>query len=383
MSAEAVPRQQINADLRALGVRPGDVLMVHASLRAMGPVEGGAAGVLDAIQEAIGPGGTMLVVLGARDDWAWVNDRPEAERPALLADAEPFDARSTPADPEVGTLAEVFRRRPGTRVSDHPEGRFGAAGPLAEALLSEVPWDDYFGAGSPLERLVQARGRVLRLGADMDTTTLLHYAEYLVPIEPKRRVRRHRLVGTPDGPAIRVVDTLDDSEGIVAYPAGRDYFEDLLRDYLAAGRAREGTVGAASSQLIDAADLVDYGVAWMLEHLDGRRYLGSARELTERLRADLLAARRDRRLVAGAAIGSLLAAVSNAEAVPVAPGPYRVVEGSAEAPRRELAPDEIMRIVLREIRERRAALGEYRRIGADTARLEEELATIERYLPPP
>ena len=60
--------------------------------------------------------------------------------------------------------------------------------------MADVPWDDYYGAGSPLERFVAAGGRVLRLGADDDTVTLIHYAEYLAPIADKRRVRRHRLV---------------------------------------------------------------------------------------------------------------------------------------------------------------------------------------------
>ncbi len=258
----------IARDLRELGVRPGDALMVHASLRRIGPVEGGADGVIDAIREAIGPAGTMLMTLGARDEWAWVNERPEEDRPALLADAVPFDAERTSADPDVGVLAEVFRRRPETRVSDHPEGRFGAAGPLAEAWLAQVPWDDYYGPGSPLEALVRAAGRVLRLGPDPATTTLLHYAEYLVPLEPKRRVLRHRRVRLADGGSeVRTVASLDDSDGIVPYLPDRDYFADLLEDYLALGRARVGRVGDAPSELIEAGDLVDFGVTWMAGHL--------------------------------------------------------------------------------------------------------------------
>lgn len=241
--------------------------MVHASLRRIGPVVDGADGVIDAIREAIGPEGTMLMVLGARDGMAWVNARPESERSALLQGSDPFDAGTTPADPDVGTLAEVFRRRPGTVVSDHPEGRFAAAGPLAHAWLDEVPWDDYFGPGSPLEALVSAHGRVLRMGADPGTTTLLHHAEYLAPLPTKRRVRRHRLMRAPGGPVVRVVECLDDSEGIIDYLPGRDYFADIVEDYLAQGRARLGLVGGARSQLIEAGDLLDFAIPWMTTHL--------------------------------------------------------------------------------------------------------------------
>jgi len=256
----------IAGDLAALGVGPGDLVMVHASLRAIGPVEGGADGVLDAIHSAVGARGTILVNTGVRDDHGWVNDEPDPARAALLADAEPFDAWTTPADPDNGVLAEVFRTRPGTLVSDHPEGRFAASGPLAADLTADVPWDDYYGAGSPLERLVEHGGKVLRLGADPDTVTLIHYAEHLVDLPDKRRVRRHRLVRGSAGPEIRVVTTLDDSAGIVERP-GEDYFIPILRAYLGTGRATTGTVGDAPSELLDGADLVAFAVDWMGENL--------------------------------------------------------------------------------------------------------------------
>lgn len=236
--------------------------MIHASLRALGPVVGGPAGVLDALEQAVGDDGTLMMVLGARDDWAWVNDLPESDRAAHLADAEPFDAGHTPAQPDVGYLAEAFRVRPGTRVSDHPEGRFGARGSRADELLRDPPWHDYYGPGSPLERLCQIGGRVLRLGADLNTTTVLHWAEYLVELPNKRRVRRYRRIAGSPEPQICHVDSLDDSDGIVAWP-GEDYFTRILQDYFAAGRARHGAVGQARSELLEAADLVRFGVAWM------------------------------------------------------------------------------------------------------------------------
>ena len=261
---EGDPRtvEDLAADLRRLRVAPGDLLMVHASLRRVGPVVGGADGVIDALEAAVGPQGTLFMTLGARDDHAWVNERPEEERAGLLVDAEPFDAAATPADPDMGVLAEVFRRRRGTKVSDHAEGRFGARGRLAESLVEDVPWDDYYGPGSPLERFVEAGGRVLRLGAHLDTLTVVHYAEYLAAVPDKRRVRRHRLVAGRDGPEVRVVECLDDEDGIVDHP-GEDYFAVILRRYLETGRAAVGTVGRARSELIDAGDVVRFAVEWM------------------------------------------------------------------------------------------------------------------------
>ena len=237
----------LTADLRRLGVRAGDLLMVHASLRALGPVIGRAAGVLQAIDAAVGPAGTWLMNLGA------------------VEDGRPFDHLTTLADPDVGVLAEVMRSAAGTLVSDHPDGRFGGRGPLAAELLADQPWNDYYGPGSSLDRFVRHGGRVLRLGADPDTVTLIHFAEYLVELPDKRRVRREHLIATPDGPVTRAVECLDDSDGLVHWP-GEDYFATILLAYLATGRAATGPVAAARAELIEAADLLDFAVTWMAEH---------------------------------------------------------------------------------------------------------------------
>ncbi|MGV1013818.1 MAG: aminoglycoside N(3)-acetyltransferase [Methyloceanibacter sp.] len=238
--------------------------MVHASLRAIGPVTGGAYDVIDALDEAGGPDGTLLMILGCEWEWDWVNERPEAERETLLADAPPFDAVNAPVFHEVGSLAEAFRQRPGTLVTDNPSGRFGARGHRASDFLKDAPWHDYYGPGSPLDRLCRSGGRVLRLGANPDTTTVLHFAEYLADVPNKRRVRRHYRCQGADGPETRAVECLDDEHGIVEWP-GEDYFATILRDYLATGRGRQGLVGKAESELIEADDLARFGAQWMTE----------------------------------------------------------------------------------------------------------------------
>ena len=261
---------QLRDDIRRLGVSVGDIVMVHASLRKIGAVEGHAAGVIAAIDEAVGPEGTWLMVLGARDDWSWVNDHAEEAREALLVDAEPFEALTTPAQQDVGMLAEVFRTTPGTLVSDHPEGRFGARGRRAAGFVADVPWHDYYGPGSPLERLVEAGGTVLRLGADTNTVTVIHYAEYLAHVRDKRRVRRHRCVLGERGPEIRVVECLDDSLGIVDWP-GEDYFSVILDAYMAGHAVARGKVGDAVSERLDARELVDFAARWMTTHFHDLR----------------------------------------------------------------------------------------------------------------
>lgn len=258
----------LHTQLAQLGVRAGDVVMVHASLRRLGlagsqGVENGAEQLFDALEAAVGPGGTLLMVLGTEYPLDAVNLKPVEERAALLAGTAPFDFRGAPVLPEVGFAAEAFRRRPGTLVSNNPSGRFGARGARAEDLLRDQPWNDYYGPGSPLEKLCRAGGRILRLGADLETVTALHYAEYLAKLPAKRRTRWDYVLA---GQGHVFVECLNDSDGIVEWE-GDDYFALITREYLALGRHREAEVGRARGELMDAADLVDFGARWMEQHL--------------------------------------------------------------------------------------------------------------------
>jgi aminoglycoside N3'-acetyltransferase len=264
-------RERLVFDLESLGVRPGGIYMVHASLRRIGLASnafggGGAELLLEALDRAVGPEGTLLMVLGTDYPMDWVNKRPVAERAGLLAGSAPFDYRSAPVLPEVGWFAEIFRRDPGTIVSDNPSGRFGARGARAEELIADQPWHDYYGPGSPLDTLCAQGGGIIRLGAGPDTVTALHYAEYLADMPEKRRTRWDYLIA--DGGAGRHVwtDCLDDNEGIAPWE-GEDYFAAILKAYLALGRHRAGRVGRAEAELIDAADIVAFGARWMERNL--------------------------------------------------------------------------------------------------------------------
>lgn len=215
-----ITADRLSREISALGVAPGDVVMVHVSLRAIGPLENGAAGLLEALRISVGHQGTLLMVLGANIPHDWVNKRPESVRETLLA----------------------------------------------EKLLRDAPWHDYYGPGSPLQKLCEAGGKILRIGANPDTTTVLHYAEYLADVPNKRRVRRHYRCKSVGGFAIRAVECLNDEDGIVPVD-GEDYFARILRDYLALGRGRRGQVGDAAAELIEAADIANFGAQWMIRNL--------------------------------------------------------------------------------------------------------------------
>lgn len=175
----------------------------------------------------------------------------------------PFNCLSTPAERDIGVLAEMFRTREGTLVNDHVAGRFGANGARAAELVSRNPLNDYHGVGSVLDEFTRIGGIVLRLGADIDTVTVTHLAEYLADVPNKRTIRR-MYIRDDTGP--QWVTCLDDTNGIVDWPKG-DYFSQILIDYLDQGRANRGTVGNCAAELFRADDFVEFAVAWMESNL--------------------------------------------------------------------------------------------------------------------
>jgi aminoglycoside 3-N-acetyltransferase len=142
-------RKQIADDVASLGLSAGDVVMVHASLRAIGEVAGGPDEVHLAIKEVITDRGTMVMYASCPayvDEVGRGNLTPEQEadvREKLPA----FDPNTARSARDNGALVELFRTYPGSRVNEHP-ARFVVWGAHADHLIVPQPWDFAFGAGS-------------------------------------------------------------------------------------------------------------------------------------------------------------------------------------------------------------------------------------------
>lgn len=156
---------ELKNDLLQLGVRPGEVLMVHSSLKALGPVEGGAETVIQALLATLGETGTLLM--------------PALTYERVTADQPIFDVQRTPGN--VGLIPETFRLRAGTRRSVHPTHSVCAAGPLTQALLGAHLEDDTpCGPHSPFHLLPKMKGQILMLGCGLELNTSMHAIEELV-----------------------------------------------------------------------------------------------------------------------------------------------------------------------------------------------------------
>lgn len=245
-------RATLTADLHALGVRPGDVLIVHASLSRLGWVAGGPVAVLQALQDAVTPAGTLVMptfTLQLTDPAGWQRLAvPQAWWDTIRAEMPAFDPALTPSR-GVGQLPELLRTWPGVRSSDHPHSSFAAWGWHAQAITADHPLAFSLGDGSPLARVYDLSGRVLQLGTDVNTS--LHLAE----------VRAGQRPTVPfSGPVTRdgqrqwvTFDEADYHEA--AFPPVKAAFE-------ASGAVTVGTVGSATAKLMSQREVVDFAVAW-------------------------------------------------------------------------------------------------------------------------
>lgn len=244
-------RSTLTTQLRQIGVTPGDVVMVHASLRAIGPVVGGVNTIVHALLDAVGPTGTLT---------AYVDFEPHFE------DGDPevpvFDKRLAHAARDHGVLHEALRVWPGALRSDHPDAGVVALGPRAQWIVKDHPFRYGYGEGTPFARVIEVNGNVLILGAPLDTITLLHHAEHRARIPDKRIVTYRRLMPGPDGPQWITFEEFDTSEP-VNDRLPQDCFAQIARAFLASGRGTVGPVGQAPATLLDGPQLIDFGVAWL------------------------------------------------------------------------------------------------------------------------
>ncbi len=252
-------RGTLAAELRALGLRAGDTVVVHASLRALGPVTGGADTVVDALRDVLGPAGTLVAYAQTPDNSdpaRWHLTRgyavPEEHWAGLRARLPAFDPSRTPSF-GVGVLPETVRTRPGALRSAHPQSSFVALGSRARHVTEEHAPDCHLGEHSPLARLERLGARVLLLGVGYDVCTAFHLAEYRVPGRP--RLSYACVVADEQGR--RAWYHYDD----VALDASP--FAELGRAYEATGAVTRGRVGDADCRLLSLAPAVAHAVEWL------------------------------------------------------------------------------------------------------------------------
>lgn len=236
-TSHPVTKKEIVSGLYKLGICAGDILLVHTALSHFGYVEGGADTVIDALLEAVSPGGTIMVpTLTGRADYSW-------ENPPI------FDPVNTPC--WTGRVPETFRHRPEALRSFHPTHSVAAIGPDAEELIRdhEMCYTPC-GVNSPYGKLVRFGGKVVLLGVNHENSTLFHHIEELADL--KYHIQEKSAVATillPDGTKKKV------TIGLHFYASGRDFniMEPVL---LSHNVQRMGPIGDAAVRVVSARGMV-------------------------------------------------------------------------------------------------------------------------------
>ncbi|MFI5967456.1 aminoglycoside N(3)-acetyltransferase [Streptomyces asoensis] len=249
-----VTRDSLTAELHALGVVPGEILLVHSSLSSLGWVCGGPVTVVRGLLDALGPDGTLVVPTQSgdlSDPALWSNPPVPAQWwDRIRATMPVYDPRTTPAL-GVGVVPETVRTWPGAVRSAHPQTSFAALGARAAELTEGHTPDCRLGEHSPLARLEKAGARVLLLGTGYDTCTSFHLAEYRIPA-PLVEVGRPG----PDGTWEVMTEVSIDS----------DRFDELGHDFERDRDVVRGRVGAADARLFTVAEAVAYAERWLPLH---------------------------------------------------------------------------------------------------------------------
>ena len=178
--------------VRGLGLAAGDVVLVHSAWDAFAGFQGKPTDVIAALQRVVTPGGTVLM---PTIPFTGTAVEHVARHPV-------FDVARTPS--RVGLLTELFRRSTGVVRSVHPTHAVAAWGSDAVPMCRDhheaaTPC----GERSPYMRLLERDGKVLLVGADIDSLTLWHALEEKLesrlPESPFTREHFELVSRLPDG----------------------------------------------------------------------------------------------------------------------------------------------------------------------------------------
>lgn len=252
-------RQQLSDGFRSLGVRAGNVVMLHASVRSVGEVAGGPDQIHLALKDVLTPDGTLLMYAGCPDyvDEVGRGRLTTEQKREILEKLPAFDADTARSARDHGILVEFLRTFAGSHVNPHP-ARFVAWGRHVPELFASQPWDFAFGAGSALDRLVALDGKILLLGSDHDAATFLHHVEHVADI-PGRRVARFKVPVLEDGRRVWRDMKEFDTSSAGAHPNWPDrFFARIVGSHLRQTDNRGGRVGEARSYYMSARELLAF-----------------------------------------------------------------------------------------------------------------------------
>ena len=179
----ALGRAELAAGFHGLGLRAGQVVLVHSALRTLGVVDGGAGTVVDALLHVLGPDGTLV-----------------GPTFTFIHEVEPEPVIDPARDPsEMGAISEAIRRRPDARRSAAFRHSFAAIGRRAWVIGAVDPALAPYDLRSAFGVMLALDTQVLLLGVTYANSTSHHFAEWLSEVSYRHAVERRVRLRRPDG----------------------------------------------------------------------------------------------------------------------------------------------------------------------------------------
>jgi aminoglycoside 3-N-acetyltransferase len=157
-----ITEDQIRTDLRKMGISKGDHVAVTLSFKSIGFVNGGPDAFIDALLDAVGPEGTIMMN-------TFTSSFPIAEIPSDYV----FDPETTA--PYTGLVPGALMKRTASVRSRHPTCSVVSIGRMAEYLTTVH--DENATPFLPYERLAEINGKYLCIGLGGKLVAIRHEAQ--------------------------------------------------------------------------------------------------------------------------------------------------------------------------------------------------------------
>lgn len=232
-------KEALKTQMKEMGLKETDAVMVHASMKSMGDVDGGADTVLDAFMEYLAKGLFMT---------------PAHTWKQMSAEYSVFDPKTEPAC--VGIIPNLFLKRPGVVRSLHPTHSVAAIGQGAtEYVAGEENVHTPCAPGGCWDRLRTVHAKILLIGVTHARNTFIHSVEEVfdVPERFTEKPAKFQIV-MPDG-SLKDVEMYRHFNRHTAHIS--EEFDKMLEGYFTTGAAKPVKLGDADCILCDAEKLFE------------------------------------------------------------------------------------------------------------------------------
>ena len=146
-------------NFQKLGLKNGDVLLVHSSYKSFGGVEGGPQTVIDALRSILTEVGTLIVPTFNYD----------------FCDVKTFNVKKTPS--KMGIISELIRTDSNSKRTLDPVFSFAIIGKYRDNLAN-LTSEHSFGPNSIFAKLRDLDAKIMIIGLDYnESMTFFHHIE--------------------------------------------------------------------------------------------------------------------------------------------------------------------------------------------------------------